>query len=147
QRESARLDEIEAEPLVELVGAGVGFFGVEDDLPDTLTLEIVNRFGHQAGADALAPDTRVGGNAYEVANTHIHNIELVACYPLLIFGDDEVWIHPRNLNEGARVVAPRRIEAESLHLYQFGGVTRAERANVDALRACAGDTVIGFVVG
>lgn len=145
--EAAGGDAVEAEPFIEAVGAGVFFFGVEDDLPDVVALEVVDGFGHEAGADAVARDAGVDGDADEVAGGGVDGVELVAGDAVVVFGDDEVGVGGGDFEEAGGVVAPELVEGEVFDGDDAGDVGGGEGADADLLVAFGGDGVVFFVVG
>src|SRR5690348_14896566 len=66
QHEPAWLDQLEAEPLIERMGAVILLLGVEDDLPDAALLKIADGLSHQPRADTRTPRARMHRDAYQI---------------------------------------------------------------------------------
>src|SRR5487761_1958120 len=129
------------------MGARIRLFGVEDDLPDIFALEVMNRFGHQPGADACAPRAWMRRDAHEVADLHVYYVELIAHESLLIFRDDKIGIEPRCLTECAGIVSPEILEAKFFHFRQWLRVRGLEWPPDDALVALRWYKVVALVIG
>src|SRR5690242_3938038 len=88
QHVAARRNAVEAEALVEGMGACVRLLRVEHDLPDTPPLEVAHRLRHQPRAHPCALHARMYRDAHQVARPRVHRVELVAADALLILGHD-----------------------------------------------------------